>query len=369
MRPGQRFKQILVFLLILGLGIPTLSGSETATPEETRFRTRFLPLPVLFYRPQTSLAIGAQVKTIFKLGKNKHLTRPSTITPEVIYTINKQFITKLLSDIYLGENSWHISSKIDYRKFPDLFYGIGNRTSLDDEEDYTSRAWDVYLSGEYHIGASINLGLHYHFYDWTLTDIQSGGMLENGTITGSNGGTASGLGFQFKFDTRDRIFYPHRGELFQINFTAYQPTLGSTTQFSTFIVDLRKYLPLTPRQVVALQLRMETQSGEVPFPLMSKLGGPDHLRGYYSGRFRDNNLFMVQAEWRYTPIWRLGVSIFAGLGQVTGSLTEFDLGNFNYCLGFGLRYLYNKRESMYARMDFGWGSESSGIYMEGDEAY
>jgi hypothetical protein len=367
---GRQRLLIWVIVLVLGLGaFPPIFGSDTETGSDAKFETRFLPLPVLFYRPQTSIAFGAQVKTIFRLGKNKHLTRPSSITPEIIYTLKKQIIAKLLSDIYLAENQWHISSKIDFRRFPDLFYGTGNDTSLDDEEDYTSRAWDIYLCGEHHLGASILLGGHFHFYDWTLTDTLSGGMLENGTIPGSEGGTASGLGFQLKFDTRDRIFYPHRGELFTIAFTSYHPTLGSTTQFSSLVIDLRKYLPLTPKQVVALQMRMETQSGEVPFPLMSQLGGPDHLRGYYSGRFRDNNLFMIQAEWRYAPIWRLGISVFAGLGQVTDSLTEFGLRNFNYSLGFGLRYLYNKRESMYARMDFGWGSGSSGIYMEGDEAY
>lgn len=366
----HRWLRILLILLAIGpCTIPLIFGSEGETDREAKFKTRFLPLPVLFYRPQTSIAFGAQVKTIFRLGNNKQLTRPSSVTPEIIYTLNKQIITKLLCDIYLAENRWHISSKVDFRNFPDLFYGTGNDTLLESEEAYTSKAWDIYLSGEHHVGAAIHLGGHFHLYDWQLTETETSGLLESGTIAGSEGGSVAGLGIQFKFDTRDGIFYPRKGEVFQIAFTFYHQVLGSSSDFSCLTVDLRKYLPISPKQVLALQLRMETQSGDVPFPLMSKLGGPDHLRGYYSGRFRDRNLFLIQAEWRYTLFWRLGISIFAGLGQVAEFLGNIHPENFNYSLGFGFRYLYNKRESMYARMDFGWGSGSSGIYMEGDEAF
>ena len=367
-RQGQ-LRNLSVLLVIIISTASLIFGSDQEKDKESRFKTRFLPLPVLFYRPQTSLAFGAQVKTIFRLGRNKHLTRPSTITPEVIYTINKQFITKLLSDIYLAENQWHLNSRVDFRKFPDLFYGIGNQTSLESEEAYTSQAWDLYLRGEHHIGSSFHLGGHFHLYDWQLTEKKTGGMLDSGSVPGSEDGTASGLGIQLRYDTRDHIFYPMKGEFFEIKFTFYHHALGSSTDFSCLTIDLRKYLPLSSKQVLAFQLLLESQTGEVPFPLMNRLGGQDHLRGYYSGRFRDKNLFLIQAEWRYALFWRIGVSLFAAMGQVADTLGHLNSENFNYSLGFGLRYLYNKRESLYARMDFGWGSDSSGVYMEGDEAF
>ncbi len=367
-RQGQL--RILSVLLVIIISIASvIFGSEPQKDKESRFKTQFLPLPVLFYRPQTSLAFGAQVKTIFRTGKNKLLTRPSTISPEVIYTLKKQFITKLISNIYLAENKWHLYSDLDFRKFPDLFYGIGNQTRLDSEEAYTSRSWEIDLSLDRHINKGFHLGFHFHLFNWKLIEKEAGGLLDSGTIPGCNSGTASGLGLRFIYDTRDHIFYPRNGELCEVLYTFYHNSLGSSCDFSCLSINLRKYLPLPRKQVIALQLLLESQYGDVPFILMSQLGGGHHLRGYYTGRFRDKHLLLLQGEWRIPIFWRVSVSVFASVGQVADQLNHLDINNFNYSLGFGLRYLYNKRESINARMDFGWGRNSSGIYMEGDESF
>jgi hypothetical protein len=370
MMAGKRHFQTAVFWLIAVL-IPCtlLAGTEYQQEQASKYRTRFLPLPVLFYRPQTSLAFGAQVKTIFRLGKNKELARPSTISPEVIYTFNKQFITKIISDIYLAKNSWHFYADLDFRKFPDLFYGVGNHTQLESEEAYTTRMWEIDLHMDRHIDNGFHLGLHIHLLDWKLTEKEFGGLLAGGTVPGSEYGTATGTGLRFIYDTRDHIFYPRYGELFQILFTYYHHLLGSTFDFSCLTVNLRKYLPLGRNQALAFQILLESQYGDIPFLLMSQLGGADRLRGFYTGRFRDKNLLLFQGEWRIPVFWRTSVSVFAALGQVAGQLNHFDFSQFHYSLGFGLRYLYNKRESLNARMDFGWGEDSKGVYMEGSESF
>ncbi|MCK4821975.1 hypothetical protein KA005_39790, partial [bacterium] len=101
-----------------------------------------------------------------------------------IYTLKKQFITKLISNIYLAENKWHLYSDLDFRKFPDLFYGIGNQTRLDSEEAYTSRSWEIDLSLDRHINKGFHLGFHFHLFNWKLIEKEAGGLLDSGTIPG-----------------------------------------------------------------------------------------------------------------------------------------------------------------------------------------
>ena len=365
----RHFRIPALWLVALLIPASVLPGTEFSEEQETKYKTQFLPLPVFFYRPQTSLALGAQVKTIFRVGKNKELARPSTVSPEVIHTFKKQFITKIISDIYLAKNSWHFYSDLDFRKFPDLFYGVGNRTSLESEEAYTTRSWEIDLRMDRHVDNGFHIGLHYHLLDWKLLEKETGGMLDCGSVPGCDSGTVSGAGLRFIYDTRDHIFYPRHGELFQLQFTFYHRTLGSSSDFSCLTVNLRKYLPLSLNQALAFQFLLESRYGDIPFLMMSELGGSQLLRGYYTGRFRDKNLLLLQGEWRIPVFWRTSVSVFAAMGQVTDQLNHFDIGSFHYSLGFGLRYLYNKSESLNARMDFGWGSDSSGIYMEGSESF
>jgi outer membrane protein assembly factor BamA len=134
-------------------------------------------------------------------------------------------------------------------------------------------------------------------------------------------------------------------------------------------MDLRKYLAIARSQVMVFQLLLKSQSGTVPFPLLAMLGGSHLLRGYYTGRFRDKNLLVLQAEWRCPLFWRIGLSVFAGMGQVADRFSHLNAGNFHYSTGLGLRLLYNRKESIHARMDFALGKDSSGIYMEGDESF
>ena len=91
--------------------------------------------------------------------------------------------------------------------------------------------------------------------------------------------------------------------------------------------DAAQYIPLLHKNwVLAVRGRMamsETGAGqEVPFYLLPALGGPTTLRGFSNYRFRDRNLLLVNAEYRW-PIFRaLDGALFYDAGTVTAqSLT------------------------------------------------
>lgn len=53
-----------------------------------------------------------------------------------------------------------------------------------------------------------------------------------------------------------------------------------------------------------------------PFNALSLLGGSRRLRGYYEGRYRDQNSALVQAELRVDVFKRLGAVVFGGVGAL-----------------------------------------------------
>ena len=109
---------------------------------------------------------------------------------------------------------------------------------------------------------------------------------------------------------------------------------GDNFTGSQIKLDLRNFVSLAPKVVLGVQGIFYTiQSKKTPFYLLQQLGNDQMMRGYYSGRYRDENLMAAQAEIRYRFMNRFGIVAFAGTGKVFGN------GNFN------LRWLKTKFRS------------------------
>ena len=143
---------------------------------------------------------------------------------------------------------------------------------------------------------------------------------------------------------------------------------GSDFKFSNFSLDVRHYFNIGGMSTLALQALAVVTSGTPPFYLLPELGGPNIMRGYYEGRYRDKKLLVMQTEYRIPIIWRFGGALFAGVGDVAPTLSRFALNTVKSSYGFGLRYLFDPVEKMSVRIDFGFGKGTSGMYITANEA-
>ena len=93
------------------------------------------------------------------------------------------------------------------------------------------------------------------------------------------------------------------------------------------------------------------------------------MRGYYSGRYRDNSYVAFQVEYRQFFWWRFGFVAFAGIGDVAEELTKINLHELKTTLGFGLRFIFNEEEKINLRMDVAFGKGTNGVYFGIEEAF
>lgn len=129
----------LIYIILLGV---VLFPSFVIGNEQDSLRQKrcgFLALPVLFYAPETKLAGGAAINYYFREPGSESISRPSTLMPSVVYTQKKQIVTELITDLYWKNEMYNLKSYTGYAKFPNTFYGIGDNTPEDIEENYTSR--------------------------------------------------------------------------------------------------------------------------------------------------------------------------------------------------------------------------------------
>jgi len=369
MRPGFFPRAAAAFLLLGGLQVPALASSSGEEPAKPEKKSGFTGMPVVYYTPETRWAWGAGGLAYFPVTKDESVSRPSNVTISAIFTQNKQYTLDLNPDFYF-RRGYHFQFDLQYAKFPDKFFGIGNDTPDSLEEPYTSRYWKLRIEALKTTFGAVNLGVQYFFDSVTMTEVQPGGEMAGGAVTGSSGGLVSGGGLFMTFDSRDSIFFPTRGSFHQVSAMGFGRALGSDFTFGRFCLDARRYVRFSPSRVLAFQSVLLFQTGQPPFWRMGMLGGDDGLRGYYLGRYRDNDLITFQAEFRWVPVfWRIGLAAFAGLGEVADRLDGFRIDGFKYSYGVGLRFVLSPRQRLNLRLDYAFGSGSSAVYFTAAEAF
>jgi len=342
---------------------------KTAQAAVEAFKPRLVAIPFVFYTPETKLAFGGGGVLTFRVGRRKSETRTSSLWASGTYNLAKQFQVAVRPEIYFSRDSFFLNGNIRYERTPQKFFGVGDDMPASAEESYTPRVVTFQAGLKKKFLGHLFAGVQFDFEQMTMETVEPGGILEGGDITGSRGGLLSGFGVSVDWDTRDGVIFPRRGVYLQLSADTYGALTGSDFTFTSLKADFRKYVPMTPNQVLALQALFRSGFGDVPFHKLALIGGDSLMRGYYRGRYRDKSLLAVQGEYRVTVWKRIGVAGFAGLASVFPSLEDLRLGRLKYSLGTGVRYMFNKREGSNLRLDMAWGRGSFGLYVTAQEAF
>lgn len=357
----------LAALLAAGLCLCPLAAAED--PPETSYKSKIVGLPFLYYTPETKLAFGAGGVLTFRVGSHKAETRTSSVWATATYNLEKQFSVLIKPEIYLRDNNFSLAGSLRFERTPQRFYGLGDDTAAIAAESFTPRTFAADIGVKRRVVAGLYAGIKFSFENTAMEKVEPGGVLESGAVAGSRGGMLAGFGASLDWDTRDASLFPRRGAYLQLTADAYNAAAGSEFSFNRFKLDLRKYLPLGPDQVLALQAYVLTTEGDVPFYKLALLGGDSLLRGYYKGRFRDKSLSLFQAEYRALISDRIGFVGFAGVAQVFPGLSHFATGKIKISAGTGVRYVISKRDGTTVRLDMAWGDRNFGLYVTAQEAF
>jgi outer membrane protein assembly factor BamA len=185
------------------------------------------------------------------------------------------------------------------------------------------------------------------------------GTVDERDVPGFNAGTQfARAGATLRLDTFDRPTKPSAGA--QLDLAAsYTHGLGDPSSYARAAAQLSVVVNLWQRSHVLVvrgrsELVLPTSSAEVPFTELATLGGPDSLRGFRLGRFRDYSTLLVSAEYRW-PIWMWAdAMLFVDYGGAAGRLySGLDGGKLYPAVGGGIRV--RTSEHVMARAQLGYG--------------
>jgi len=330
---------------------------------------KIIALPVLFSTPETGFGFGAGAQMFLLRKSNVYNARLSNMFVSVIFTTKKQFMFEAKPQIYLDKGDYFLDMVLKYRIFPNSFWGIGNSTPDENEESYDMTSFEFKARFLKRLPPSLNFGFEYVFENHDVTMVEEGGILDSGEVLGADKAIVSGLGVVFNLDSRDIVEAPKSGHFLQLNARFSSEIMGASYNFNKFILDLRTYLPLGERSILAIQAYSENTFGDIPFQAMAWFGGGERARGYFRGRFIDNHQYVLQAEYRlqFHPRWT--VAGFALMGEVAGLPGEF-IDDIKPSVGGGIRFKLTKDQNTLLRLDIGVGKDgNNGFYFGVNEAF
>lgn len=316
-----------------------------------------------FYTPETSLGLVVTDIMHFKKQKDKFF---SALNLFAMYTLKHQYTFGAVPSIYFDDNNYLLDGKIFFANFRKKFYGVGNKTTEDDEEDFVNRSYGFNVGFSRKIFQNFMFGVQYDLSDNTIQDTDSDGILQ---YIKTNG-VVSGVGFKAKFDTRDSNIYPTKGVLIKSEYLLYNHRLGSKYNFSLANFDFRNYFYIVNKKVLfSYQLYTAFVNGQAPIQKLPGIGGQNLLRGFYSNRYIDNIVLALQPEIKIKITNVIQFVLFSGVGNVYESLEDVDLSQIKTASGAGIRIKVRNNPRTNFRLDFAKSNESQGFYFTLMEAF
>jgi hypothetical protein len=253
------------------------------------------------------------------------------------------------------------------------FFGIGEDSRESDRTNYRYDATDTKATAGFRPATWLEIGT-------------AAGALQANTERGTDphfpsveqlfdDAAVPGLGRQIRYgysdvfikaDNRDEPNNPRAGRKLELNWRAYRDG-GRGYSFNRIDAEVQQYFPFfNNRRVIALRGRTAfsdtSNDNTVPFFLQPSLGGSEDLRGFREFRFRDRNLMVMNAEYRWEAFSGLDVALFGDAGKVFRSSREFNFNDLKTSYGFGFRF--NTAKSVFWRIDTAFSNEGPRVFLK-----
>lgn len=329
----------------------------------------WLVVPFASYSPETHLGVGAVVSYVYRFEGEPATSRPSSATAVGMYTTRGQAVAELLPEFYVDNNQTHIWNKVEYRNFPDSFWGIGNDAPDEAEERWNEHTFRFRTWARRQVYERLYLGARLDVHYLSVENTVEGGLFSSKQLVGADGGWTSGLGLTVGWDARDSTMRSLEGGFYQVELMGWNRFIGSEYDFFRVTADVRQFVPLGDDHAFGAQFYAEVLGGNVPFHYMGMLGGDERMRGYFKGRYRDKTLWTAQVEYRSPLLWRFSGVLFAATGGVAPDIGSFRAEDTKWAVGGGLRWLLDEDERINLRADFGFSHETFGLYVNVSEAF
>jgi len=337
-------------------------GNEDHTFDK-KFDVSFIISPS--YTREASFGIGGLASGLYRLDRTDSIMKPSDVNIMGNISVSGLYVIALGGNNYFKGNRSRLSYEISFANQPLKLWGIDYAACADNPAtNYTRRKVMVDIQYLYRMVDRLLLGVRSEVSYANIIKIDNPSYLQGQ----AHSYTFTGIGLSLQYDSRDFIPNPQKGIYAMAEVTLYPQFISSydkTLARTTLIFDT--YHRLWESGIIATDLYGRFNGKDTPWILREQLGGSTRMRGYYAGRYIDNNILSCQVELRQRIYKRIGGTVWGGCGTVFPSFHDFNWRNMLPTYGVGLRWEFKHRVNI--RIDYGFGKHTRGFIFNVNEAF
>ena len=334
-------------------------------------RPKFIAYPTLAYTPETKWEVGVNALYVYYANRDT-LNRLSEINAFAFVTLESQYGLWLDHALYSDQSTWFFLGRARFQQFPLLYFGEGPDVSGEELAEIGAGSISIRERVLRKVKGAFYAGLETDFQrlsNVTFDQISSEPFPEP---NGLEAYTNLGLGVGLVYDDRHNVLNVRKGFFGEAGFLRYDDAWGSDYPFTSYFLDARYFVPTSDQQVLASQFFFSYVDGNPTFNQLSLMGGENLMRGYYTGRYRDNLLVAAQTEYRFLPFpfsKRWGGAAFVSAGTVSESPRKVDLSALKVAGGVGARFLIFPSKDVFTRFDVAMTEDGIAYYFYIGEAF
>lgn len=344
------FKCILPGLLLLA------SVEAIAQHDSTHYKkVNITGIPIISYNSSYGVIVGANGMAFFRMNKNDTISPASQAGIMLGYTQNKSYFGSVFSKLYFKEDTWRTTAAFGNGNINFQYFEVANEDGDGEFVDYGSVNRFLFLKGLRKIKGRFYGGLFFKLQHSKTTFAN----VPDSTQTVD----ANGIGVNFLYDTRKNIYYPTKGVQASVSLLANPEWLGSDSIFNSIRAYGNWYFKMRKNDVLAARVSIFSGIGNVPFTGQHAIGGND-IRGYTNGKYRGNQAYAAQAEYRWNFYKKWGAVGFFGFAFTEAPYSGILPGG-----GVGIRFKAIPSRNINVGVDGALGKGDKGIYLRINEAF
>jgi outer membrane protein assembly factor BamA len=352
------------------LTLPAAAQKGTGShPGKEGKRVNTAAIPIVTYNRSFGMQFGAMVNLYYDLNKRDTVSPASSTSFFGSIFTNKTFFTGLFNRFHFGEDRWRLKSAIGYgnirfQTFVEYPEGLPQVWAADSSGlfiDYSTQLAFIYGEISRQVAGDLYMGVRLT-YSYVNTEFEAA-LVPDEVLN------LFGMGLVLEYDHRDNVFSPTKGFHARARNFSFYKKLGSSNTYHRVNFEANKYFQLGERSTLLARLYGAFTVGDsIPFNGKNVVGRDD-LRGYTDGRYRANQVYDLQSEYRRTLRGRWGMVAFAGVALATDDRHGNNYSGLLPAAGAGLRFKMIPSRNINIGIDGALGKNDWGIYFRIGEAF
>ncbi len=362
----MKIYKYIILLLLLFPSVVFAQHKGESKPVKKEKQVNFAFIPIIMYNNSFGAQFGAMTGAYFDLNKRDTVSPASSVTLFGSVFTNKTYFVGMSNKLYFRQDHWRTMTAIGYGniifqtyfEFPEGIPGIPGEGVF---VSYKTQMAFIYGEVTGRIGKHLFVGPQLVFSS-VHTDFDSQYIPDERL-------RLFGFGLASNFDLRDNVFNPHKGMNAKFSSFSFLKSLGSSDTYHNINFAYNQYFPLSKQATVMARLYANISFGDtIPFNGKNVVGRDD-IRGYTNGKYRANQVFNIQSEYRWNFYKKWGMVAFGGIAIASDNWKGENFSGLLPAIGAGIRYKAIPSRDINIGIDFAVGKGDWGVYFRIGEAF